>query len=463
MAEIDNPTSSWPKPVLQRLFGGGGLAARGRRASVFATLGSGGHLAIKLVSNLALTRLLTPEIFGLMALAQVFLQGINMLSDVGTKASVIRSDRGEDVEFLQTAWTVQALRGAIVMLITLASAWPVSQLYDEPLLFPVISAISLTALFGGLSSISVPLANRKLMLWKLTLANLASRVLVTVITIISAWMLQSVWALVIGAVIGSMVHVVMTHVILPPFLHRFRLEPEALREIITFGRWILLATACAFVANQGQKGIFGLLVPFDVLGTIAIATLIASVPQGFFEQILRQVIFPSFSEIRRERPQHIPRVLRKVRLVVILTFLPMMFLISALSQPIIDLLYDERYALAGLFLALIPLNNAVAILVKPYQNLLLADGASHLHAFLMALSAVLTAAGIVVGFWVYGIVGSVTGVGVAFALLFITSSVVAHRRGYGTGGLDVIALGLIGLFYTYTLFTRDLPPGLTAA
>jgi O-antigen/teichoic acid export membrane protein len=445
---------------MNRVASGQGLTARAGRASFWSGLGVGSNYAIRLGSNLVLTRLLSPEIFGLMALAQVFVQGMKMLSDVGVRASVIRSDSGDDPEFLNTAWTVQVLRGLVLAAVSCLLAWPVSLLYDQPVLFPLICVLSVTMVFSGFVSISAAVANRKLMMQRVILGGIGVQVVTTLATILAAWLLESVWALVVGGVLGSALNLAMTHVILPPFAHRFRLERRALREIVVFGRWILLGTACTFLADQGQQAIYGLLIPVDTLGKIAIATLIASVPLQLFTRLLQQVIFPSFAEVRRHRPHDIPRVLRKVRLTVIFTFLPIMFLISAFAQPIIDLLYDDRYALAGVFLALLPLNNAISILAKPYQQLLLADGASHLHALLMALVAILTAGGIVAGYFGFGIVGSIAGVGLAFAVHFLANSLVAWRRGYATGLLDFVALAMIAVFYAYSLGSLDIPEAL---
>ena len=93
------------------LFHGQGLRALALRGAVWTVLGFGLSNLLRLGSSLALTRILAPDIFGLMALAMVFVTGLTLLSDVGTTASVVRSDRGEDPSFLRTVWTVQVLRG----------------------------------------------------------------------------------------------------------------------------------------------------------------------------------------------------------------------------------------------------------------------------------------------------------------------------------------------------------------
>ncbi|MEJ6396232.1 oligosaccharide flippase family protein [Gymnodinialimonas sp. 2305UL16-5] len=464
MSEMDG--SAGPNK-LQRLIGklkgDQGLGGRSRRAAFWTFFGFGTHNALRLISNLILTRLLSPEIFGLMALAQVFLQGIRMLSDVGTNASVIRSERGEDPDFLNTAWTVQVIRGGLVAAIACLIAWPIAQLYQQPVLFPIICALALTPILSGFNSVSLATVNRKLMLRQSTLAGVVARCVTVLVTILAAWWLQSVWALVIGALTGAILQLAITHLILPPFQHRLMLERSALKDIIRFGRWILFGTAFTFLADKGQQAIYGLIVPVEILGQIAIAVLLASLPAALVTRLLQQVVFPSFSEVRRNRPEDLPRILRRVRLAVAAATFPVYFTLSFFAQPLVDLLYDDRYATAGVFLALTTLNGAITMLAKPYQSLLLADGRSDLHAMLMFISAALGTLGIILGYEISGIIGSFVGVGIAFSVNFLANVVVAKRRGYETGVIDFIALALVAAFYAYALLTLDAPESLLVA
>ena len=90
------------------------LAARALRASAITMGGFVASQALRLASNLVLTRLLFPEAFGLMALVTVFVMALVMLSDIGTGPAIMGSRRGDDPAFLDTAWTIQILRGAIL-------------------------------------------------------------------------------------------------------------------------------------------------------------------------------------------------------------------------------------------------------------------------------------------------------------------------------------------------------------
>src|SRR6056297_1059184 len=152
---------------LKESFYGQALGARAIRGSMLTFIKFGGANALRLGSNLILTRLLFPEAFGLMALTQVFLTGLQMFSQFGINASVIRSERGDDPAFLHTAWTVQIVRGIGLWLICFAVAYPAAAFYGEPQLEQLLPAVGLTAAINGLASINMVTVNRKLLLGRL--------------------------------------------------------------------------------------------------------------------------------------------------------------------------------------------------------------------------------------------------------------------------------------------------------
>ena len=81
------------------------------RGTIWTVFGYGSSQVLRFGGNLILTRLLVPDLFGLMALVQIFIRGLSLFSDIGIRPSIIRSDRGDDPIFLNTAWTIQVIRG----------------------------------------------------------------------------------------------------------------------------------------------------------------------------------------------------------------------------------------------------------------------------------------------------------------------------------------------------------------
>ncbi|MEM1340745.1 MAG: oligosaccharide flippase family protein [Pseudomonadota bacterium] len=434
------------------------LKGRSLRGTLWTTAGFGAASALRLFSNLVLTRLLVPEAFGLMALATVFLAGLNLMSDLGTRKSVMRSQRGEEPAFLRTAWTIQAIRGVGLGVIAALLAWPAAKLYDAPELFAVLAVMAVTPVFKGFVSISNATMGRNLDLKRVTLIDLFSQIVSVAVMIYTAWLLQSVWALVIGALVGSVIKLVLSHMLLTPFKHRLLLEPEATGEIVRYGRWILLGTLFTFLGGRGITAVHGALVPLETLGILAISTLLVAAVEDLVHRLLTSVGFPAMAQVIRERPADLPRALNKLRYRMLLAGLAILVTVSLFAQPLIDLLYDDRYALAGAFLTLQALNGTFRILSMPYQNAMLALGGSGPHSAVMFASAALGISGTVAGFLLYGPYGMIMGMGLAGLVVFAISTGFAVKGGYANLRFDAIVLAALVALYAWLLTTLPALP-----
>ena len=81
------------------------------KGTVYIVAFYGMSVALRMVNSVVLTRLFTPEYFGLMTLLTTVLVGLNLFSHIGLGDSVIQSPGGDEPIFLNTAWTLQVIRG----------------------------------------------------------------------------------------------------------------------------------------------------------------------------------------------------------------------------------------------------------------------------------------------------------------------------------------------------------------
>ncbi len=433
------------------------LRSTSGRGASWTFIGFGTSYAIRLLSTLFLTRLLAPEVFGLMSLASVFMAALNMLSDVGTVQSVIRSPRGDDPDFLDTAWSVQAVRGFCLSGLVLLLAWPVSRLYDEPQLFPILCAMAVMPTIYGLGSIAGATCRRHVQLGRLTLIGTAGQILTTLLNILFAWWLESVWALVIGGILGAVFSLAAGYLWLPPYRPRLRFHRDVLAEIVTFGRWVLLATFLGYLGGQGTTAIMGLEVSVEVLGLITIATTISFALSDLVLRILGMVAFPVISRAYREGRDFAATVDR-IKTLIFAVVVPGFIALSLASQWIVDLLYDPRYAQAGGFLGLLALNGAMTVLSTPYQNALLAAGNSRAHAVVMGTSAVSTVTLMLAGMQILGIHGMILGMGLGSGVLpLFVSGWFAKRYGILKASYDVITVSGVLAIYAYKFSGLSVP------
>ena len=108
--------------------------------------------ALRLVKSLVLSRLLFPDAYGEMAIVWATLACLDLLSDVGLAPGIIRSPRGDDTLFLNTAWVMKITRGAVLCLITTAIAYPLSRFYAMPHLAGLIPIAGFSIFLEGFSS-----------------------------------------------------------------------------------------------------------------------------------------------------------------------------------------------------------------------------------------------------------------------------------------------------------------------
>src|SRR5215208_1678385 len=184
------PSALTPEPLAYapRVSRTDSLRSRTIRGTLWTTGGYGISLALRLGINLVLTRLLAPPMFGVMSLVNIFIQGLQGFSDVGIGPAIIQSKRGDDREFLNTAWTIQVLRGFALGGISALIAWPVAKLYGDWQLLWLMPLAGSTAVLAGFNSTSVFTLNRHLDVAKLTVLNLVGQVAGAVVMI--GWALK---------------------------------------------------------------------------------------------------------------------------------------------------------------------------------------------------------------------------------------------------------------------------------
>lgn len=432
---------------IDALLPGGQLRDFVLKGASWTLVGFGAQSIMRLGSSLILTRILVPEAFGLMALATVLVAGMALLSDLGVHASVVRSNEGDDPVYLQTAWTIQVLRGLAIAIVVTVAAYPVSLLYDEPQLAALMPVLSLTAVLGGFVSISLAIETRHHRLGRVTILELGSQFLGILATVLASWWFQSVWGLAVGAVIGAGLKAGLSYLMLPAFNHRWNLDRDATREIIRFGRWILLGTFLGFVAGRGSQAVQGILVPLDILGLLVIAANLAWLPGDVIQRVLNAAVFPAFTRVVRERPGDLSRVITRTQIVLVTLLLPIFVLIAVLSQWIVDLLYDPRYSEAGAFMTIMALNGAVSVLPLVQMSAILALGDSRTHAGLSFVFSVARVGAIFAGFYVGGVYGILLAAGLSRVFLTLVTNAVSYQRGISTVFVDTCALGALGLAY----------------
>lgn len=413
----------------------GEVRRRALRGSVWTLLGHALNNAVRLGSNLILTRLLFPEFFGVMALVNIFLQGLHMFSDVGIGTSIIQHARGEDPAFVNTAWTVQAVRGGYLFLVSCALGWPLAWFYEIPELVWMVPVAGSTALIDGFTSTSLFTQNRTLTLGKLTVVESLATVAGAAANVAVAWATRSIVALLVGGIAAGAVRLVLSHVYLPGIRNRFAWEADARKDLLGFGRWVFVSTAVTFVALQIDRLVLGKLVSEEELGVYSIALMLATIPREVVSQLAQRVYYPVVAREIRESPSS-PRV-RALRQKLVLLLVVPVACTMGVAYPLISFLYDDRYTLAGPLMAWLTLGTWLSILETTYGAIVLSMGEPRWITYGTITKTLVFGALVVPVFRAYSIEGVAVLISVATLALVATNAWAVSQRGLSSLAVDV--------------------------
>ena len=398
---------------LRNLISDQGVRARTFRGSVWTLAAYGSAQGMRLASNLVLTRLLFPEAFGMMAIVQVFISGLTLFSDTGTRISIVQNARGDDRDFLDTAWTIQVGRGVMLWLGACALALPAAAIYDEAMLAQLLPVAALSALIAGFHPTAVHTANRHLKFGRVTLIGLSGQAVGIVAMIILAWLLESVWALVIGSLFGASLKLILYRRALPDAGNRFRWEPTAAREMFHFGKYIFASTAFGFLIQHADRAILGGYISMAELGVYNVGFFLASVPFTVAQALRTKVLLPLYRMRPMAGSDANRRKIFRVRRLMLAGALAGNAILGLGGVVIVELLYDPRYIMAGPIMVLMSLVFVPRIMVVGSGEVMLANGDSRRFLILQGSLAIAQTALLFIGISYLGMLGAILAPGLA--------------------------------------------------
>ena len=383
----------------------------------------GGHLAtqaVRLGSNVVLARLLSPDAFGLMSVVYILVIGMALFSDLGITRSVVQSPRGREPDLLDTAWTIQVIRGLglgvvsflLAGCIVLAAHWGLSSpktVYGDPRLPWIVAAFSAVAILAGFESIRIGLAKRDMQMKTLTAIDIVSQVAAALVMVLVAWAFHSIWALVLGAVVTGAVRCGMGHLLLPGHREKLRLVPSATAELMGHGKWIFVASILGFAAVNGDRLLLGGLIDTRSFGLYTVAFMLVNVLQVVASTLCMNVAYPAIAEVYRDRPHDLGATLQKFQWLYdgLVVFLAAILMTA--GPAIIHVLYDSRYYEAGWIMVILAVG-AVGLRYQVIEQAYQATGKPQYVTLANFIRLASLALGIFIGQWLWGVTGAVAGI-----------------------------------------------------
>jgi O-antigen/teichoic acid export membrane protein len=411
------------------------------KGTVYIVAFYGISIALRMVSSVVLTRLFSPEFFGLMTLLTTVLVGLNLFSHIGLADSVIQNPRGDEPLFLNTAWTLQVLRGIGLWMITVLLAWPVARFYHEPRMMPLFPVLGLCCVIAGVASTSLFNLARHLGVGKASMLEVVSQIVSFVVTLIWALISPSLWALVAGRIVAELTRTVMSFFIIPELRPRFVLDRECVRSMLHFGKWILIGTALTFLATQSDRLILGKLISIEALGVYGVAFALSDMPRQIIAMFCTRVGFPFIARFAHQPRHEYRNILLKYRGMVLAAGGLGLILVTCTGDQLVAHLYDHRYRAASWMVGVLAIGLWHTMLYSTLSSAILALSKAHYNAIANFVYCVSLFTLIPLGYHYYGLLGAVVAVAAGDLPVYFVVLYAAYRERVGTLLQDALMTG----------------------
>ena len=251
---------------------------------------------IGFINVIILARLLTPEDFGIVAMATLVIGFIENFTRMGTQQLLIR-EQDIDSAMVNTAWTINIIQAGLIALVLLAIGPIVSTYFGEDRLLPVIYILSISCAIGGFFNIGVTLARKELNFALDFRANVYTRLTSFFVTLFLVVVLRDYWALVYGRLLGSIIGVLISYAIHP---YRPKLCIKYFRKYLKFSYSIIPLNISRYLNEKLDVIIVGGFTSAATLGIYNIAADLSKLFTGEIAEPLGRGLMPSYAKLAGE-------------------------------------------------------------------------------------------------------------------------------------------------------------------
>lgn len=247
---------------------------------------------LSIVSTLVLVRLLSPEDFGIMAMATIFIGFFQMLANASVNRYLILLDDPSKDDY-DAAWTLAILLRFFSMLILFALSSLIADYMTTPKLTLVLNIICLTNFIAAFQSAGMIKCERDINFKPLNQIAVIAKIFATTVTLYFAVKLESYFALIIGESVSIIATVILSYLICnhkPAFNFNFD------KKMFQFASFLFIRNFVGYSRSQLDTFIVGKSFGNEALGAFSIARQFSIMPQT---EIFGPAMQPAFSVLSR--------------------------------------------------------------------------------------------------------------------------------------------------------------------
>jgi len=246
-----------------------------------------------------LSRLLTPEDFGIFAIVAIALGLVEASTQTGVNTTILQSNRSISY-YLDTAWVIAIVRGLIIAIVMTVLGFGLSIYYEKESLRFLVAIAALVPLIKGFINPSLILLQKEFLFLREALLKIGLLVAEILVAIVIAFYFHSVLALIVGLIAAALLEVFLSFKL---FADRpsFFFHTSRAKEILINAKGLSPAALLSYILDNVDDLIVGKIVGAYQLGLYHNAYSLAHKPNYDMSKALGHSVFPVYTKIVDDR------------------------------------------------------------------------------------------------------------------------------------------------------------------
>lgn len=389
---------------------------------VYSGISKYSTIIIALIVTAVLSRILTPDDFGVVAIATVFIAFFNLLSDFGIAAAIVQFKdlTRKDISniFGWSFWLAVLLSTAFFFCSSIIGSF-----YANPLLIPICRFLSLQIFFATLNIVpnALLLKNKKFNV--IAIRTLTIQILCGIASVIAALNGVGVYALLINPIVGIFINLVinvvymkMTINLLPAF--------SSLKKIFSFSIFQFLFNFINYIGNNVDKMIISKAISISGLGYYEKAYRLGQMPAQTINGVIGPVLHPYLSDYQTQ-PEKLLNVYDKMNRVLLTLSFPVSAFCLLCSRELVLIVFGPQWIESIVYFAIISITITTHLASSPTGAFLQASNKTKLLFYLGVVNTCLSIICLSIGAFVIGSIKGICFMGIISSIMGFINTYIA--------------------------------------
>ncbi len=356
-------------------------------------LKTAGVRLVSFVVLLVLVRLLEPAAFGLLALAALTVEFLQMFVVGGLTSAIVQRKVIED-QHLDTAFWANIVVAALAVTGLWLLADSIASLFGEPELGPVIKALSFLLVISGLTQVQVAILQRKLAFRFLAVRDLVAVPIGGVVGVSMAFAGFGVWSLVGRSLSKSLTKLILLWAATRWF-PGLAVTRRHFSELFSFGASMLGYNMLTFVSRRSADLVIGYFLGATALGYFNVGSRFARMLTKAMAGTLGAVAWPAFSRLQDDITR-LRKVFDTAGRSLALVVWPCFVGLSLLSADLVPIVFGTKWLPSVPVMQVVAFFGLLRSITLMNDNVMVALGKPNWRLYLQTATTITVISGLVV-------------------------------------------------------------------